>query len=412
MTKERTLLLSLLAAAVLLRACYVLWFTDLAHANYWEYGRIAGNLQLGKGYSLYSFNGTRYTIHGTPESVTYPSAYMPPGYVLFLYPFYSLSEPATRSALVLLLQAILGSTAALAMYAFLSRHVSKRAAPIGAAIMAFFPEFVYATGSITPTIFFHLFFLLLLFVLYDLRQQRSRRAELLTALLTGILICFRSEFALFAGIILLIMAAEKRWKSSLRIALLVLALTAPWQIRNALVFGEWIPFTTSGGLNFFRGHNASALGTFSDEYILTGFQALPPGKDFEPALNRLYASRALECIKADPSFEIRNTAVKLFQFWFWDPSDPRSTHPLYVVPWLLLLGCATWGALRGSLWKSHRLLAIFLLYSTAVAVIFFVLPRYQTMMKVGLVPFAAIGVLHLWDRFAGSSRRGELPPPP
>jgi hypothetical protein len=237
-------------------------------------------------------------------------------------------------------------------------------------------------------------------VLYLLRRESSFSARLVTGLLMGGLIYLRSEFALFAGLILLVMTLEKNRKNALRMALIVLALIAPWQIRNAIVFGEWFPFTTSAGLNFFRGHNASALGTFSDESILTGFQSLPPGREFEPALNRLYVRRALECIKEDPSFEVKNTAMKMFQFWFWDPNDPRSTHPLYLVPWILLLGCAAWGALKESLWKSHRYLSLFLLYSMAIAVAFFVLPRYQTMMKVGLVPFAAVGLLDLLDRLS------------
>ena len=407
MMKENRVIALLIGSAFLLRACFVLFFADLEHVNYWEYGEIARNLHAGKGYSLFSFDGERFTLYSAPGSTTYPSAYMPPGYVAFLYPFFFTGDLATRTAIILLAQAILGAASAFFMFRFMSRHVSRRAAPLGAAIMGFLPEFVYASGSITPTVLFHLLFLALLPLLYELRTDPTSKSEILAAVLMCALIYVRSEIALFAGLVILALLVRGKTKSALRIGLIVVILILPWQIRNLVVFGEWVPFTTNAGLNFFRGHNNLELGTFSDDAIFSGLRNLPPGKEFEPAQNRLYFRRALDCISEDPAAEVKHSLSKFLQLWFWNPSDSRTTSAFYLVPWFLLLVCAIWGALRGAAWKTHWILVSFILYSTAIALAFFVLPRYQTMMKVALVPFAATGILAFRDHIRG--RRTTTP---
>jgi 4-amino-4-deoxy-L-arabinose transferase-like glycosyltransferase len=397
MVKETKVVIALVVVALILRIAYLFFFVDLLRDNYWEYGEIARNLHMGKGYSLFYPNGAGYSFRAAPEASPYPSAYMMPGYVAFLYPFFFLSDIVERNTLLLLLQGVIGAMSVLLMYRFTEQYFGRREAALAAAIMACLPEFVYASGSYTPTVLFHLLLLALLPVLYGLWKDHFIKSEVTAGALCAALVYVRPEMALFVALCLLAMAFDRRRLAALKIGAVIVILVLPWQIRNAVVFHEWIPFTTSAGLNFFRGHNDLQLGTFADDAIIQGIRDLPPGSKFEPEMSRLYFRRAYEYIAADPAQELANAPAKLLQLWFRDANDPRSTSILYLVPWLIILASVVLGISRITSRRRHSILFLYLVCATAVAVVFFVLPRYQTMMKVALLPFASVGVLSVWD---------------
>ena len=394
--KERTLI-ALVLLALLLRAAYVLFFADLARDSYWEYGELARNLHMGKGYSLFHNEGGRYEFVASPSALPYPSAYMMPGYVGLIYPFFFLSDVVLMNVLLLLLQGVIGAACVALTFRFTARFMGRREAWVAAALMACLPEFVYASSSCTPTVLFHLLFLALLPVLCDLWEAGSLRPELTAGALFAALVYVRPETALFAAALVAALLLAGRARSALRLGIVIALLLSPWQIRNAVVFHEWIPFTTNGGLNFFRGHNDLQLGTFGDDMIIQGLRDLPQGREFELEMNRLYFSRAFQYITREPSHELAHDAEKLLQLWFWNSDDPRSANLLYRVPWMLILGGSAIGFVRTKAWSRHRILTLYLACATAVAVVFFVLPRYQTMMKVALLPFAGAGVISAWD---------------
>ena len=397
MITERRAVTGLILLALLLRAAYVVFFTDLSHINYWEYGEIARNLHLEKGYSLFYNEGGRYEFHASPTASPYPSAYMMPGYVALIYLFYFLNHVVLRNVLLLLLQGIIGAVSVALIFRFTDRSMGRKEAWVAAAITACLPEFVYASGSCTPTVLFHLLFLAILPLLHDLWKAGSLRSELTAGALFAALVYIRPETALFAAAILAWLLVAGRLRSALRLGFVIVLLVSPWQIRNAVVFHEWIPFTTNGGLNFFRGHNDLQLGTFADDVIMQGLPDLPKGREFEPEMSRLYFSRAFQYMTREPSHELAHDAEKILQLWFWNPDDPRSGNLLYLIPWMLLLASSVVGIVRTKAWSRHRIWMLYLVCATTVAIVFFVLPRYQTMMKIALLPFAGAGIVAVWD---------------
>jgi len=392
--------------ALIVRISYLFLFVDLSRDYYWEYGELARNLHMGKGYSLFYPAGDLYVLRASPSASPYPSAYMMPGYVAFIFPFFFLSDVVVRNTLLLLVQGVIGAAAVVLMFRFAERFVGRREASVAALVMACLPEFVYASGSYTPTVLFQCIFLLLLPVLYGLWEEHSRRSEYAAGALFAGLVYIRPELVLFGAGCLLLLMVGRRGVIALRVGVVLVLLVLPWQIRNAVVFHEWIPLTTNSGLNFFRGHNDLELGSFADDAIIQGLRDLPPGRDFEPALSRLYFKRAFAYIGTEPAQEFARTASKLEQLWYRDPSDPRSANLVYIVPWLVLLASAAAGLARSTVRRQHRVLILYLGCTTAVAIVFFVLPRYQTMMKVALVPFAAVGLLAGWDMLRRRFGRG------
>src|SRR4051812_9012669 len=63
--------------------------------QYWEYGILAKNLKAGKGYSFLYFERGKAAYTYKENSQPLPSAYMPPAYVIFLYPFLSIDNIPT-----------------------------------------------------------------------------------------------------------------------------------------------------------------------------------------------------------------------------------------------------------------------------------------------------------------------------
>lgn len=377
------------------RYAYVWFAVDLSRDYYWEYGEIAKNLHAGKGYSLFYFNGVETTHTFNVSATPCPSAHMPPAYVLLLWPFLFLSDIVLRNFLIISAQIAFAAGVIIVLYFFTEHFVRRGAGLLAAGIAALLPEFVYACASYTPTVLFHLGILGLLYVLEAGKQFPRGRMVLAVGLLSTILVYLRSETALFVLAATFLLMKTIDFKTGIVIIGITILTQLPWEIRNYAVFEEWVPLTTSGGMNFFRGHNKDGSAAWSDEAIEKEATTIPFDAHYEPALSSLYFKRALQFIREHPLNDLAYAGQKLVRFWVVDPDDKRSRTALYLVPWLFMLVLAIAGAVNQRVWVTHRPVILYLLCATIVAMVFFVLPRYQTMMKVVLIPFAGSALLSL-----------------
>ncbi|MCC6396699.1 MAG: glycosyltransferase family 39 protein [Bacteroidetes bacterium] len=405
-TSRARILCGLAVIAFLLRLGYGLLFVDLERDYYWEYGEIAKNLVAGNGYALYHLQDGDVSFRYHPEARPVPSAFMPPGYVAFLSPFFLIGDISARNVLILGSQALLGAFLVLALFRFTRLYFDERAALVAAAIGALLPEFIYAANSYTPTAFYHLLVILLLERLYSFLQRRDAGWEGVgvTAFLCIALLFMRSETALFVMVSAVIVAWSRGWKIAGALLIVVMLAYAPWSMRNALVFDEVVPMTTSGGLNLFRGHNDDEHGAWTDSVVEARKRAIPLDAHYEPGVDRILRERVGEIVMGDPGAEVARTAEKLLYLWLFNPSQDRAINLFYLLPWLLMLGLTAYGIAVTGPPARHVPTFLFLAYSTALAVLFFVLPRYQTMMKVALIPFVAVGLVRLWRKYVDFPR--------
>lgn len=399
---RRRQILFLLAGTVILRLVYMLLFVDLGRDYYWEYGEIAKNLLAGNGYALHHLEGETVSARFVPGASPVPSAFMPPGYVLFLTPFLAVDDVPLRNVLLVGTQSLLAAGAVLLIFQLTRRVFGETAAIAAALLAAVLPEFIYAVGSYTPTVLFHLLIAALLTLLYGMKGEPPRATVAGAAVLGAALIALRSETALFVVVCSAIIMRVQGWKRAVLFVSLVVLLHAPWLVRNTVVFGEMIPFTTSGGLNFFRGHNAVEVGAWHDSSIVALRSRIPMDTRYEPTLDSVYWNRALDHVKSFPLREAEIAVEKFRDLWWMDPMEPRTASWLYAGPWVAVLGLAAFGLVRARPWRNHLPILLFLGYCTVVAIVFFVLPRYQTMMKIALLPLAGHGLAVL---LAGLRRR-------
>lgn len=399
---SRSGLIGVLAAlAFVLRLGYGLWTVDPAKGYYWEYGELAKNLHAGKGYSLFHEQDGRVVFLAADEARPVPSAYMPPAYVIVLWPFIALDDVAAGTVGLLTLQALLGALAVVLAARLTGRYFLDGAAVPAAVLTAFLPEFIYASASFTPTVLFHVLVLLLFLLLYRYGPDRAPSAAGILGLgATALaLLYLRSETVLLAGFVAVMIGRWHGWRRGVVFLLVVGAGYAPWTVRNSMVFGRIVPMTTSGGLNLFRGQNPEGRTAWSDDVLDARLASVPVDSAYEPAVDALYRERVGELVAADPAGLLVRGFTKVFHLWIFDPTEERSLHPLYLLPWVLMLGLGAYGAMGGRVGRGHAPVVLFLAYATILAFAVLVLPRYQTMMKIAVIPFAAMGVRTLLSRF-------------
>lgn len=384
-------------AGVGVRLLYILLFVNLHTEDYWEYGEIAKYLHAGKGYSLFSFSGGLPSAQFDADATPVPSAYMAPGYVWYLYPFLFLSDVPLRNFLILTLQVLLSAGLMVVVYGFTRRYFAEGAALTAAAITAFLPEFVYAVGSFTPTALYHIVVVVLLYVLYGIEDRPSANLTLIAGGLQAFLFYLRVESILLGFLLSIFWFVRGRRTRAVFFLIMLLACASPWVVRNYSVLEGFVPFTTSGGLNLYRGHNASGIGAWADSVVSAQVNALGPSPRYEIERQEVYLKRVAVFLREHPLAEPGLAARKMVALWLTEGNQPRAWHPLYLIPWIVMLVLSGWGVRVSGRLRTHMPTWMFLLYSTLLAVLFFVLPRYQTMMKIALVPFAAVGLGSFWN---------------
>jgi hypothetical protein len=382
---------AIIAVAIVLRIVFVWQFVDLNNLNQWEYGEIAKNIVHHNGYSLFYFENDTLEYKYQDGKNPYPSAYMPPGYVLIILPFFFLKNIFIINLLVISLQIICSGLVIYYLKHLCEKLFGKTTAIISIIIYAVLPEFIYAVVSFSPTVVFHL---IIIIIIYRLSlQQEKNQLDMVLPLLLTLLIYLRSEFVLFVLLLLLYFTFKKHYARTLIYLLIITGLILPWSIRNSIEFSCFVPFTTNFGQNLYRGNNASDVGWWGDEIMLEKLQRLPRDNSFEIHQNDMYLERAINYIKENPVIFLRNIVRKQFELWVFNLNDPRALNFLYLVPTITILLMFGVGIVNTFNVDKYKFIYLFFLQGAITASIFFALPRYQTMMKILIIPFAATGMI-------------------
>ena len=382
----------LLLSGGLLRLTFMLFSGKLQEAEYWEYGQIAQQLLEGHGYS---FPFTDAMLQFLPEQY-YPSALMPPGYVFFLLPFLLISDAVLRHLLLFSMQTALSLLAMYLVYSWSEKRFSKPASLLILLLQVLYPEMIYATCTVGPTIWFHLLFAGLL---YSLSEKKH---PVFNGVLAAFLVLMRAEALLPAGLLIMNAYLPKQKKAFLVFALTLICCLLPWLIRNQLQFGKPM-LAASAGVNIFRGNNPGEIGdwpvfTQNEEHLLRAERGT-----FEQKIDSMAMKRAWTWITENPAAFLVRLPEKLARFWLLDWPDPRAHHLLYLLPWFFCLPAGIAGLTRRPFAGRAQLLTLFGSYSLIV-LIFFPQIRYLTLVKFFWLIPAGLGFYYLWHRLFPESK--------
>lgn len=368
-------------------------FADLNSSYHWEYSELARNVIHGNGYSLFYFDpASNIQLKYNEAAHPFISAYMPPGYVCFLLPFLLGGNVLLQNISILMVQAAISLLSIFLVYRFTSEYFSTLSALIAAGLAAFLPDFIYSVISFTPTVIYHTGTILLLFLLYRLETDLRVKSIVWISILAGVMIYFRSEFSVFVLLTAMAFLFRKRFRDAAILAFIVSIIIFPWMLRNYSIFHAPIaPFTTNMGQNLYRGNNPYSIGDWGDEHTESEIKKLKRDNSFELEMSRVYSKYAISYMREHPAAVLMKIPVKLFNLLISDPENPRSGSIIYLsfcIGFFLLFLYGLWFSYNP---RRHLYLYLFLLYFLIVSSVFLVLPRYQTMMRIGMLPFAAYG---------------------
>jgi hypothetical protein len=205
--------------------------------------------------------GQGYVVDGRP------TAHFPPAYPLLLSALYYVFGPhpiAGQTVNLLLTIVLIGLTARLGFRLF-GPAVGRTAA----VLMALWPgQIPYAAVLLAEPLFAVLVLAFILLMLPSEEATRVRRAAL-AGLLVGLASLLRP---VGLGLIALVPALALAWQAGVKRAIwmtvaagiAIAVVLAPWVCRNAMVFGAFIPLTSSSGLVLWEGNHAGARGLPSD----------------------------------------------------------------------------------------------------------------------------------------------------
>jgi hypothetical protein len=217
----------------------------------------------------------------------------------------------------------------------------------------------------------------------------------------------------------------RAWSGAALFCAVVLATLAPWIVRNAMVFHEFVPATTDAGHGFYVANNERSLDDPDGFYIPKDWSfMLKPG---ETSIGEVEASRRLMRIAGDyllshPGVALRLMARRFAALWKFYPNAGyvgRTQVLVYALAYVPLFPFMLFG-----LWRAHRrreaermdLLLVdgLILYTTAIHTVFLAMLRYREPLMPFLLVFAAMGILCAVEALRRESGRkdasGKCPP--
>lgn len=392
---KRKIIYITLALALVLRLIFLVFLTDLGNDNYWEFGYIARNIIDGKGYSLFYYIGDKLLQINQPQSVPYPSAFMPPLYVFYIYSFLNIDNVVLRNILLILSQILISIATIYFMFKFCLKYFNINTAIISSFLISLVPEYIYITTVFNSICIYHFLILAFLLIIFS-EEYKSGFSMFLFSFVASLLLLLRSEFIVFLLFVYLVILLKRRFKYAIVTFAVILLFISPWIIRNYSIFGEFIPFTTSSGLNLYRGNNPVKIGNWGEDYFIQELKGITNPGNFEIIYNKYYTEKAAMYIWNNPLIFLKSAFIKVFHLLIMNPDDARTKSLFYLIPSLFVVILSVLGIIKFFDFTKYKYIYLFILSSILISVIFFALPRYQIMMKIALIPFCASYIYYLF----------------
>ncbi|WP_433783412.1 hypothetical protein ACQPX6_25485 [Actinomycetospora sp. CA-101289] len=389
---------------------------DAGDVDLYEFGVIATNWVNGDGYSWFSVTPTGVVEGFVPGAAYLPGAFMPPAYVVVVAGATVLARalalgPEGVVWIVRVVNTLLAAAGLLGLFVLVRALAGATAARVACLVLAVLPTAVYLATQVSAANLYLPLEIWLLAGLAVLAGAATWRRLVLVAVGLGLLCLLRSEAVVIVPLVALWVAAFARplvtdRRSRLAVAGVVVivaaVLPATWAIRNTAVLGEPVLTTaTTGGFNLWIGNHPGASGSQKDAdpppELEARLAAVPVTRDYEAERDAVFRDAALDHITTDPVGTVLLDVRKLVAQVTVDLSDPRSTNPVYLGSYLVVLVLGVGGWIRW--WRQSSgadgrartwLIAGYVVTSLAVPTVFFALARYRLPLEVVLVVGTAL----------------------
>ena len=310
------------------------------------------------------------------------------------------------------------------VYALALRLFDRRVATIAAAILAFYPSYLFA-GVLLLTEVLFTFLLVMLALQYDALMRRPRAIVSVTAGATvGLAALTRSVLWPFPLVLVPLACLSVRATMSRRVIVGVccaagyLAVVGPWAVRNTRVQHTFTVVDTAGGMNLRLGNyehtpedrmwDAVALMGGEKSWSRNLSQVHPEAVGWTDGQKDRWAQReALAYMAANPGTTLRRMVLKFADFWGLEREMVAwfriTRQPLAWVVWPAVLATAiayplvALGAAIGAVCcrlterRTHALILLVIAFMTGVHSVVFGHSRYHLPLVAFLAIYAAAG---------------------
>ena len=334
-----------------------------------------------------------------------PSAYVMPGFPLFLAAVFKIAGKDPSSLQIVRFLFALMSVSWIILIFFLVRDVTENRwlALLAAMVVCFYPPFTWSSERILTEVPYTMAVTLSLWLLARAWKYPSWKNSLFAGLSIGLSLLVRPIMLYFIPLFFLLDFFKSRRldksfliHSAVLLGAVVLCL-APWIVRNAIQFKAFIPLSTSGG-------NPLMIGTY---YNYNRTDSFPVGKtelETDKLQKEIAKKRFLEEMKKDPVKYSLWYLGKIRSLWVmsygiydgWDLT-PVKRIGVQIFHQLMVLGCLL-GMICILIYfdVSWFIPLLFLIYHTLVLVPFIGIPRYSFPMMPVACAVCAYGLWRLW----------------
>jgi hypothetical protein len=326
-----------------------------------------------------------------------------------------------------ILQVLLGVAVVGLVYSVAARLFGLAAALLATALVALNPYLIFISSYLLTENLYTLLLLLIVLVLSKGAAQgfAGRREALASGLLLGVAGLTRPNAVLLLGAAVPLILLARRDGPGRRVAACIVCTAAvalailPWAVRNRAELGEWVIFTTHGGITFYQSNNRlvceepAMLGSVAPREMLPGWAEIQAASELEG--DREAWRRAKQFLRENPGLMPCLAGHKFMRFWrlrshapasgvkggwWWDKGktlgrlassvDVGIVYAIVVIP-SFLVGLAVTARDWRRLMSLYGLIAVHL----AVALVFYGSLRARLPIEPVIAMFASAGLVRL-----------------
>lgn len=336
-----------------------------------------------------------------------PTAYVTPGYPLFLAGLYFVSRSTMFIAFA---QVTLGALTVGFVADTARRLGGERAAWAAGGISAIYPHFLFWTGYVLTETLYLFFFAVATWATVRLvtETEQSTWGGVVAGASWGAAVIVRPTPLLFALTLIGVGFLLARWRRVAGIALLgFLAIWLPWVVRNAVTMDAFVPTSTEAGVILWQGNSPGATGGTRGYVDAIDFDDLPGVERLnEIEQERAYREAALDWISQNPERVVILAPRKLanmFRPTYSGASAFNTVVTLATYVPLLALGIAGLGVL----WRDHgaggKILVALVAYHVVVHGLLTGMIRFRLPVELVLSISAGTGIMWLIGRRPSAS---------
>ncbi|WP_372368204.1 glycosyltransferase family 39 protein [Candidatus Uabimicrobium sp. HlEnr_7] len=385
MSRIHKILFSIILLGFVLRIIVVFYSPDhFVFSDSVSYNQIAHNILSGTGF------------HQTQTL----QAVRPPLYSSFLALIYLLN---TNILTIKILQTVIGCFSIFLVFILAKKLLrNSNAALIAAFLFAVDPLQIAFCSLVLTETWFCFLFLCSLLLLFETRESSNSKNAVLLGCLCGIGSLFRTVLLPFVAFVGIFWMCSKRsqWRLVIVFWISTFIIMTPWIIRNAVVFGDFVPTTTKTGVNLYEalGPNATGGPRMLIMKLPSGYSSLN-----EIQRDKFLRKKTWEFLKENPFSPLYLAIVKFFRLWNIGFNDLKLRNLRYVNYAIMLFSCGLYICFfYGLLFlqkKNRFYLLLPILYVSLIHMIFLGSIRYRVPVLACLDIIAAIAIHRIFLQF-------------